>query len=250
MQVEPPALQAGLIVFKDLADPSVRRRTSFPQRGRVKTWYGVRGGDKAGIYESWDDAKMACSRKGARAKGFKTEEEARLFAFEGVDPVASWRPSPPTGHHVVWTDGSRNQTLDSIGWACYWGPGDPRNRSGCVPAWKCAPHGCTSPRAELMAVWGALQAGQDGGPIHVVTDCTYAIKVMQTFGAVQELRILADPETLPPHHDLIREIRKLMRTYPEGGVTVEKVAAHRGIPENCIVDAMAKAASKLVTFRQ
>ena len=197
------------------------------------------------MYGDWDEAKRWCHGfKGTRVKSFENPDDARTFVLVAEEarsadrgPAAAapaWVPSPPEGAVCVWTDGS-SATDGAAGWAVYLGPDHPENACGRLTPDDCGGYGCTSQRGELQAMVRAAGMAERN-PVHIVSDSTYALTCAGKWGALQEAKGFP---TTPPHADLIKELRGLMRRHA-GRITVEKVKAHSGVPGNEGADRLAK----------
>lgn len=233
----PPSSRSGVAINSSYNKSKRIRR-------KRRKWYAVRGGPKEGVYRIWapNGAQEAARNRGTKVKSFFSEFEAEEFV-KGTDLSASWKPSPPTEkHNVVWVDGSRCDATDSIGWGAFYGhPTDSRNRNGFLTAEECHPHSCSSQRAELFAVVQVLEDAMGRAePVHVVTDSRYVLKWTGRHGKVS--RQMDYPPDIP-HHDLgkrLVEAQLILGPY----ASFEKVAAHRGVYGNEMVDKMAKSAAR------
>jgi ribonuclease HI len=133
--------------------------------------------------------------------------------------------SPPAGTVIAYTDGacSGNPGPAGLGYAIIGADGARVQRGEPLGRG-------TNNIAELTAILRVLQI-QEGSaaPLVIHTDSTYAIGVL-----TQGWKAKANAE-------LIAEIRRRLRAFPK--VELRKVAGHAGVPENELVDELARRAA-------
>lgn len=239
---------------------------------QVAYFYAVKSGWNAGIYPSWEKAKIQVDGyPKAEFKKFKTMEEARYFIETGkamessgsvVDEAGKFSFTPETlwsKKLMVFTDGSAigNGKKDcKAAWAVFFATNDTRNIVGKLT------ENPSNQRAELYAIYQGLkkvfiEAPRDSQTTKLVvyTDSMYSIKCINLWIKAWEKnnwKTVGGKDV--KHSDIIKKIKKYEEKLNKRGIKVqfEHVFSHQSPPidkssleyvvwkgNNC-VDALAK----------
>jgi viroplasmin and RNaseH domain-containing protein len=201
-------------------------------------FYGVRRGRVTGIFESWEDCRAQVHHfPGAEYKAFPTREEAEAFVSPPkIRQSTTKKKSKKTSSPIIeiWVDGSCFPQADGslrLGWGLLVkknGIEIHRDKGNDIPQ-EAVDH--RNVAGEILAILKAIQWCQSRG-----------IKEMTIYYDYQGLESWATGAWRAK----LPFTQTYAQTVKESGATIHwiKVRAHSGIPENEIVDQLAKEAAQ------
>lgn len=220
-------------------------------------FYAVSNGRVVGVFNSWTTCKKnVIGFKGAKFKKFDTEKEAFEFidtasrlninltkdAVVNIETVRKHSDEDNNDVEYVYTDGgciNNGKPNASAGIGIYFGDDDIRNVSRRIVGKQ------TNNVAELMAIVEACRIVCDNEPTKIITDSTYSIKCVTTYG---ERCSRQKWKKQIPNMELVREAYNLFSSLDH--ISIEYVEAHTGKNDrhslgNAAADRLANGAAKM-----
>ncbi|VUC35138.1 unnamed protein product [Clonostachys rosea] len=243
-------------------------------------FYAVAVGTPAGIYNDWSEASKAIvGVKGPKYKKFNTREEAVAYirlngsaetvralglgetvsekkvldveedSDDGEDDIEESRPTKKLktttkenadGFMQIYTDGSSRSNGRAgarAGIGVFFGDGDHRNISEPLPG---EPQ--TNQRAELMAMFRALEVVADEQNVRIISDSKYSINCVTDWAAKWEKGgwKTSNGDTVK-NQDIISAVRKRLAERSQAGAQTDFrwVKGHASDPGNVAADLLA-----------
>ncbi len=197
-------------------------------------FYGVRRGRTTGVFDSWDACRKQVDKfPGAEYKSFPSREEALAFVSPTAPPLKSAKPQSAVSSDstpAIWVDGSCFPQSDGalrIGWGLMVkqnGKEVYRAKGRDIPP-EAVEH--RNVAGEIFGILKALEWCQEQGIAEV--------RIYFDYQGLESWATGAWRAKLP-------FTQLYAQTVQTSGVTIHwiKVKAHSGIPENDIVDQLAK----------